>query len=77
MNSRLFYGSVLPLLLLCNASIAQKLTPDVPYVKNGYERHVLDIYTPEKAAKNDLPVMFWIHGGERATRTMSRCPPGC
>ena len=24
--------------------------------------YILDIYTPSKI-KNDLPVMFWIHGG--------------
>ena len=28
-----------------------------------HERHVLDIYTPEKATDRKLPVMFWIHGG--------------
>lgn len=32
-----------------------------PYIENGHERHVLDIYAP-KDAKN-LPVLFWIHGG--------------
>ena len=51
------------LLFLSNRAGAQKLTADVPYVKNGHERHVLDVYTPEGAAGNRLPVMFWIHGG--------------
>lgn len=42
---------------------AQTLTSDVPYVDNGHDRHVLDIYTPENSAGENLPVMFWIHGG--------------
>ncbi|MHC4533651.1 MAG: carboxylesterase family protein, partial [Planctomycetota bacterium] len=32
-------------------------------MENGHERHVLDIYTPEKPSRKSLPVMFWIHGG--------------
>lgn len=63
MNFRLFIAAVLVFLCLPDAVIAQKLTPDIPYVDNGHERHVLDIYTPEKPAKKNLPVMFWIHGG--------------
>ncbi|MCA9061823.1 MAG: alpha/beta hydrolase [Planctomycetaceae bacterium] len=42
---------------------AQRLTADVPYLSDGNERHLLDIYTPEKANDTKLPVMFWIHGG--------------
>ncbi len=42
---------------------AQKLTSDIPYVENGHQRQVLDIYTPEHASDQRLPVMFWIHGG--------------
>ena len=34
---------------------------NIPYVENGHERQVLDIYTPPNA--RDLPVVFWIHGG--------------
>lgn len=49
--------------LLSNISIAQKLSSDVPYVDNGHERQVLDIYTPEAATDRRMPVMFWIHGG--------------
>ena len=45
------------------ASQRQKLTSDIPYVENGHERQVLDIYTSEIAADESLPVMFWIHGG--------------
>ncbi len=54
-------------LLLCdvnNFSLAAEMqvTKDIPYVANGHERHVLDIYAPAAGAKN-LPVVFWIHGG--------------
>ncbi len=45
------------------SAFAQKLTSDIPFVKDGHERHVLDIYTPEKPSDKKLPVMFWIHGG--------------
>jgi len=43
--------------------MAQQLKSDLPYVENGHERHVLDIYTPEQSTDKKLPVMFWIHGG--------------
>ena len=33
----------------------------IPYVENGHERQVLDIYAPPNA--KNLPVVFWIHGG--------------
>jgi arylformamidase len=48
---------------------AQTLTANVPYADDGHARHVLDIYTPntaaspETAAVDPLPVVFWIHGG--------------
>lgn len=42
---------------------AQNLESDIPYVKDGHERQILDVYTPEKKADEKLPVMFWIHGG--------------
>lgn len=57
------YRFVFTVPLVLGAVMAQKLTPNVPYVENGHKRHVLDIYTPEKAATAGLPVMFWIHGG--------------
>ena len=63
MKTRLVPTLVLSGLFLCLAAMAQKLMPDVPYVKNGHKRHVLDIYTPEKSAGKGLPAMFWIHGG--------------
>ena len=34
---------------------------DIPYVKDGHERQVLDVYSP--AGAKGLPVVFWIHGG--------------
>lgn len=57
-----------PLLLIAlifsvQATFAQKLQSDIAYVENGHERHVLDVYTPEKTGEEALPVMFWIHGG--------------
>ncbi|MBD3675220.1 MAG: alpha/beta hydrolase [Planctomycetaceae bacterium] len=63
MNRRLITCFVIPLLSLTSLCQAQKLTADIPYVENGHERHVLDIYTPETPSDKPLPVMFWIHGG--------------
>jgi len=63
MNIQLISAVGIVFLLQCNGAIAQKVTTDVPYVKNGHSRHVLDIYTPEERSKQKLPVMFWIHGG--------------
>ena len=54
---------VIPLLIFCKVGGAQEITPDIPYVENGHRRQVLDVYTPEKSTKEDLPVVFWIHGG--------------
>jgi acetyl esterase/lipase len=48
---------------LCNVVRAQKLESNIPYVENGHERQVLDVYTPESPGRGRLPVMFWIHGG--------------
>lgn len=42
-------------------AMAQEIHRDIPYVENGQERQMLDIYAPEGA--KDLPVFFWIHGG--------------
>ena len=63
MNTKLILALALPVFLPCNPAIGQKLTSDIPYVENGHERHVLDIYTPQKPVEKILPVMFWIHGG--------------
>ena len=62
MNLKLVSVFVLSCLLLSSAT-AQKLTADIPYVANGHERHVLDVYRPEGSEGKSLPVMFWIHGG--------------
>lgn len=67
MNTTRIAGIVLPLMLcqivLAQSVQAQQRTADVPYVENGHQRQVLDVYTPERAAEGRLPVMFWIHGG--------------
>ena len=63
MSGRLIAVFAFPLLFLCSIVSAQKLTSNVPYVENGHQRQVLDIYTPKRAAGGSLPVMFWIHGG--------------
>lgn len=50
--------------VLPTPSPAQELHADLPYRETGHERHMLDIYTPEKARGDKaLPIMFWIHGG--------------
>ena len=48
---------------LCNTATAQRLISDIPYVQDGHQRQVLDVYVPEEVAGENLPVMFWIHGG--------------
>jgi acetyl esterase/lipase len=63
MNRKFIAPIALPILFLCNPVNAQKLTSDIPYVENGHQRQVLDIYTPENPSGGSLPVMFWIHGG--------------
>jgi len=63
MNSRFIATSSSLLLLLCNVGSAQRIARDIPYVENGHQRHVLDIYTPEGTVSESLPVMLWIHGG--------------
>lgn len=51
------------ILLSGSAARAQQLTASIPYVENGHERQVLDVYAPPQPAGQRLPVMFWIHGG--------------
>ncbi|MBI1354191.1 MAG: carboxylesterase family protein [Acidobacteria bacterium] len=53
---------VVSLALSAGFAAGQKLTANIPYVENGHERNVLDVYAPQKAAQG-LPVMFWLHGG--------------
>jgi acetyl esterase/lipase len=40
---------------------AQNLKSEIPYADPADERQVLDIYAPDGA--QNLPVVFWIHGG--------------
>jgi len=63
MKSKLLPATAIALLSICNGAVAQKKTADIPYVERAHERQVLDIYTPENAIDEPLPVMFWIHGG--------------
>lgn len=34
---------------------------DLPYVRDGHERHVLDLYLPDSSTP--APVVIWVHGG--------------
>ena len=43
------------------ATPAQSVQKDIPYVAGGHTRQVLDIHSPKDA--QNLPVVFWIHGG--------------
>ncbi len=61
--ARLLHLFTMTLVLPLQGAFAQHLQSDIAYVENGHERHVLDVYTPEKAAHGAMPVMFWIHGG--------------
>lgn len=36
---------------------------DVPYVSNGHERQVLDVYSPMDSDGGGRPIFIWIHGG--------------
>lgn len=48
--------------LACLSSVfGQEVKRNIPYVTNGDERQVLDVYSPPHA--KNRPVVFWIHGG--------------
>ena len=47
--------------LFCTDVLAQRVQRDIPYATPAIERQVLDIHAPKDA--QDLPVVFWIHGG--------------
>lgn len=49
------------LFALAGSVSAEAVKSTVPYVENGHERQVLDVYAPPNA--KNLPVVFWIHGG--------------
>jgi acetyl esterase/lipase len=46
---------------------------DLAYVKDGHERHKLDLYLPSKAA-DSLPVLVWVHGGAWQGGSKENCP---
>ena len=46
---------------LALATPAQSVQKDIPYAAGGHTRQVLDIHSPKDA--QNLPVVFWIHGG--------------
>lgn len=47
---------------------------DIPYVTNGHERQMLDLYLP-KDAQGALPVIIWVHGGAWLNGSKDNCPP--
>lgn len=51
-----------------------KAMRDIEYVKNGHERHKLDLFVPEKA-DSPLPLIIWIHGGGWQNGSKEGCPP--
>jgi len=63
MNELRFSLITLLLLLPLSAASGQKITVDIPYLPDGHERHTLDVYVPDNSSDENLPVMFWIHGG--------------
>ena len=52
-------------LVVLHAASQAQTVKNIPYVKDGHERQVLDIYAPANA--KNLPVVFWIHGGSWQT----------
>jgi acetyl esterase/lipase/predicted alpha/beta-hydrolase family hydrolase len=51
-----------------------KAMRDLSYVKDGHERHKLDLFVPEKA-DGPLPLLIWIHGGGWQNGSKEGCPP--
>ena len=47
---------------------------NIAYVVNGHERHVLDLYVPDKA-DGPLPLIIWTHGGGWQNGSKDGCPP--
>jgi acetyl esterase/lipase len=47
---------------------------NLEYVKDGHERHKLDLFVPEKA-DGLLPVLIWVHGGGWQNGSKEGCPP--
>lgn len=61
MNRFLVPGLIL--ITMTSHCVAQTLTADIPYRNDPHERQTLDIYQPAEPSSQQLPVMFWIHGG--------------
>ena len=58
------YIAALLIVAALPSQVQAQTTPtksNIPYVENGHERQVLDIYAPPNA--KNLPVVLWIHGG--------------
>jgi len=63
MKRQLLIASALFVSLSIAPAWGQQVVSDIPYVADDNVRHRLDVYTPEKKAESNLPVVFWIHGG--------------
>src|SRR6516164_5631150 len=48
-------------IVVLTSAQAQEVKRGIPYTKNADKLQTLDVYSPPKA--NNLPVIFWIHGG--------------
>ena len=73
------------LVLTTSISLAQGPGPNRPpdgvtahqnlaYVDDGHERHLLDLYLPEKSA-GPLPLLIWVHGGGWMNGSKDNCLP--
>ncbi len=62
--------------LLLSSTQAQVVKSNLPYADPAHERQVLDLYAP--AGAEDLPVVFWIHGGgwQTGDKTKVASKPG-
>ena len=49
MNGKHISAFALSLFVIGNIAFAQTRISDIPYVENGHERQVLDIYTPDES----------------------------
>ncbi|MFC1490394.1 prolyl oligopeptidase family serine peptidase [Candidatus Latescibacterota bacterium] len=89
MNKSIFFRFTATLLLfgsMINVTFAQPMTgmmpqtegmkveQNIPYVENGHENQVLDIYLPEQHSDKPLPLMIWIHGGAWMGGSQSMVP---
>ncbi len=51
-----------------------KARRDIPYVTDGHERNVLDLFVPENV-DGPLPLIIWIHGGGWQNGSKENCLP--